>query len=105
MLSKSTGRATYNIRGTDLTAQDVTWFPSLYALLRKIEVGAEAGQLCCKKSSGEPWELDENGGELALITESDLEDDSDEEDEDGHDTDEGEAEMAGAQLANLNVNG
>ena len=77
----------------------------MYSLLRRIEAGAEAGQLRIRKSAGVPWDLDENGGGLALISESDIEDDSENEDEDSHDEDEGEAEVVGTQLSNLNVNG
>jgi hypothetical protein len=71
----------------------------LYSLLRRIEAGAEAGQLRIRKSAGVPWELDENGGHFALNSESDIED------EFGHDEDEGEAEIVGTQLPSLNVNG
>ena len=67
-------------------------------------MGAEAGQLCFRKSSGVPWELDENGGDLALISESDLEDDSDGEDDGGRSEAEEEAELAGTLLSSLNVN-
>jgi hypothetical protein len=55
--------------------------------------------MCFRKSSGVPWELDENGGHFALNSESDIED------EFGHDEDEGEAEIVGTQLPSLNVNG
>ncbi|KAF8535176.1 hypothetical protein BDD12DRAFT_893703 [Trichophaea hybrida] len=67
----------------------------LYALLRRLEAGAERGQLSVRKSSGIPWKLIEDGGGFAFISESDIDEDEDE----------GEAEMVGTLLENLNVNG
>lgn len=59
IVSRSTGKSAYRQSDSSLTdPDDMRWFPSLYALLRKIEVAMEAGRLCVRFKSGTPWSID-----------------------------------------------
>jgi hypothetical protein len=87
VVSRSTGRAAYRRYSTNLTDEkSVGWFPSLYALLRKVEVAAEEKRIAFAKGSGRPVEGPYPGKpeeEVLILTDDEDEEEEEEEEGDG----------------------
>jgi hypothetical protein len=91
VVSKSTGRAAYLYAELPITDVDSdAWFPSLYELLRKVEVAAEENRLSRRNGTGTPWSIDDEvtlGGEGICWVDSGDESEGDTEEDDDREED------------------